>query len=99
MKTQTAKTQTAKPKPLEQIAYEAFAPGGAPWEKLPVLARMTWRSVASALEREIVRRLVDERQRVAESDPDRPITCRCGARHLRGEKHVCNDDPKLFAVK
>ena len=83
-------------KTLDQIAYEAFAPGGVPFSSLPILARATWHAVALAVEREVVARIAsvqaEERKRHSET-----VQCRCGARHMKGESHICNDDPALVA--
>jgi hypothetical protein len=95
-------------KSLAQIAYEAFTKANAtpavPWEQIadpsprrgsPVAMR-AWAAVAIAVERELRQRAEAAQKTFVESHPDRPVKCRCGARFMAGESHVCNDNPELL---
>jgi len=83
-------------KSLGQIAYETERTGPLPWDALKSATRAVWERKADSVRHEVVRRVAAahaaERARTSET-----VKCRCGARHMRGESHICNDDPKLIA--
>lgn len=74
--------------------------GPIPWESLAPGEKRRWVLVATHLKREIVNEISTNfraaQKLIVDACPDRPVKCRCGARFMAGESHICNDNPELL---
>lgn len=75
--------------------------GPIPWGSLPSGEQRRWAIVAARIKRELVNEIAttyaNAKKSIIAAHPDRPVQCRCGARFMAGESHMCNDDPRLIA--